>query len=183
MTHAYVIANVAYVTALVPLAWLPFTAKRREAAWWWLAATFGVSFLADTAAHWADPFVVGLIYPISQATLIGAVLLSKRDAVNLLVGLTALGIVAAVLHGWHGPDVIVRIAAWGAVTWIVWQRWELGRLRASLLVSFGLGLACWLVYAMWPGWASWGTYQSVRLLGYLLFCWAASTPHLKLRAR
>ena len=181
MTRAYAVANIAYLSALIPLGWLPFTAKRNEAAWWWLAVAFGVSFLADTAAHWADPFLVGLVYPVSQATLIAAVLRSRADAAKVLVSLTVVAIIAALLRTVPGPDVVVRTVAWCAVVWIAWPRWELGRLRTALLVTFGAGWLTWLVYATWPGWSSYLTYQGVRLLGYLLFCWAAAIPHLKLR--
>jgi len=175
--------GIAHHMALLPLVCLPFTSKRREAAWWWLAAAFGVSWIADSLAHVVSPDMIGNLYPVSQAAIIGAVFLTRRDAWRFFALLGVTSIAMVLLGGSTGRDVILRAVAWGGVVWIVWPRWELGRLRASLLVSFGLGLACWLAYAKWPGWASWGTYQSIRLLGYLLFCWAASTPHLKLRAR
>ena len=162
--------------ALVPLAWLGLltaAGQSRDAAWWWLAGAFAVSWVADTAAHWADPARVSLVYPVTQTALVGAVLLERRAAGLLTALLVTVGLVAAWIGG---LDVLLRTVAWGAIVGIVWDRPALGRLRVALLVSFGLGLVAWWGYAVAPGWTSWGVYQSVRAAGLLLFCWAAYQP-------
>jgi len=65
---------------------------------------------------------------------------------------------------------------------VIWLRRELPvRLRWSLGVYFGLGLAAWLVHVLWLVVATWYPYQAVRLAGLLLFCWAATRPASSLR--
>lgn len=171
--------GIAHHMALIPLAWLAglrARGRRRDAAWWWLAGAFAVSWLADTAAHWVDPWLIGLVYPVSQSALVAAVLLDRREAAKLLAVLLLIGVGAALWHGVQGPDVLLRTVAWGAIAGIAFDRWELGRLRMSLLVTFGLGLIAWMGYAIWPGWTSWLVYQGARAFGIGLFCWAAFRP-------
>jgi hypothetical protein len=170
--------------ALLPALWLvgrTLRGFRPGAEWWWLAGAFAVSWLADTAALWADPWLVGLVYPVSQAAVIGAVLLDRRDAKVLVWVLVGTALVAALWEHVQGPDVLVRTVAWLGLTGIAYERPALGLLRTALLVSFGLGWLCWMAYAIAPGWGSWSSYQITRLAGLLLFC-AASTasPHWKI---
>jgi hypothetical protein len=179
-----VVSEVACEMALVPVVWLTgrtLRGYRPGAAYWWLAGAFAVSWLADTAAHWTDPWLVGLVYPVSQAALIGAVLLDRSEATLLVWVLVWTAIAAALWEHVQGPDVLVRTVAWGSVTGLAYERPALGMLRRALLVSFGLGWLCWLAYALAPGWSSWGAYQAVRLAGLLLFCAAccANPPHWK----
>jgi hypothetical protein len=179
-----VVSEIAAEMGLVPLVWvvaLRFRGRAIGAAWYWLAAAFAVSWLADTAALIVDPDLVGNLYPITQAALIGAVLLDRLEAAQFVVALVFVGVGSVLWHGVAGPDVLLRTVAWGAVTLIVWRLPLPGRLRASLLVTFGLGWACWMAYAANPGWPSWSVYQTTRLVGTALFCLAASNPTPKLR--
>lgn len=176
--------EVAHQMALLPLLslWLLWGAKQdRNVAWWWVAMAFAVSWVADSASHLLPPWVISLAYPVTQAALVGAVLLERRDALLLTVCLGILGIGAATWGDLHGPDLLLRTAAWGSIAVVAYERKALDRLRVSLLVSFGLGLVCWMGYAAWPGWTSWSLYQGVRLAAILIFCSAAVRPAPRLR--
>lgn len=159
--------------ALVPLLWLAILwmiEQRRGAALWWLAGVFAVSWIADTAAHWVDPRLVSAVYPVSQAAIVASVLLKRDDALVFLFTVTAIGVLSIVFQELQQPNVL-RSAAWAAIVGIVYPL-PLGRLRSSLLVTFGIGLAAWIVYAAVPGWPTWLAYQGVRATGIGLFCWA-----------
>lgn len=157
--------------ALIPLAWLILQGERRP-EWWWLAGAFGISWLADTAAHWVSPALIGVVYPVSQAAIVGAVLLNRTDAYVLLLLLWITAVLAVLWEGVTGPEVMLRTVAWGSIVGMAGMR-PLGRLRYSLLMAFGIGWLAWLGYVLAPGWGSWGVYQSVRLAGLGLFCWAS----------
>lgn len=170
--------------ALVPLVWMGGLTVRgyiRGWEWWWLAIAFGVSWLADTAALVADPWIISAVYPLGQSALVGLVFLTRRDGLRFLMALLAVGVAAMLWRGAAGPEVLLRTVAWGAVVGIVLDRWALGRLRTTLLVYFGLGLFAWWLYALSPGWWTWGAYQFLRLAGILLFCAAALKPGPALR--
>ena len=171
----------AHLLGLVPLLWLVLSGRRHPAAWWWLAAAYGISFLADSAAHWLNPDIVGNLYPLSQAAIIGLVLLPRQDAAHFLGLLMVTSVVAL---GWQGPtgrDVLLRTVAWGGVVGMAWITTGPG--RSALLVSFGLGLLAWWCYAVDPGWATWSEYQALRVVGTVMFCWAASQTAPRLAPR
>jgi hypothetical protein len=183
------IAEIAHWMGLVPLTWLAIEGARgqsRAAVWWWLAGAFGVSWVADTAAHFipqADSPAITVIYPVSQAAIIGAVLLSRRLAKVALWLLAALALIAILWNDAGQQDLLVRAAAWLLVVGIVWYRDDLPyRLRFCLLVYFGVGLAMWMVHLRWLTVATWYPYQAARLAGLVLFCWAASASTSTLRA-
>jgi hypothetical protein len=183
MSLARIISEIAAEMGLVPLAWLVWLRHRGRnpgLAWWWLAAAFFVSWLADTAALFVDPDLVGNLYPLTQAALVGAVLLDRLEAVEFAFALTVVAFVAVAWHGPLGIDVLLRTVAWGSVAVLAWRYQALWRLRDALVVSFGFGLLAWWWYALAPGWPSWLTYQAVRALGIALFCVAASSPAPKL---
>lgn len=119
---------------------------------------------------------MGLVYPVSQAAIVGAVFLKRRDAIELVIALVVIGSIDALWLQAAGPDIMLRTAAWLSIVGIVYPLWQLGRLRTALLVSFGLGWVAWLLYAVRPGWVGYLLYQSVRLLGIAWFCWAATDP-------
>jgi hypothetical protein len=178
--------EVTHWMALVPLAflaWRHVTVTRSDAAYWWLALAFSVSWLADTAAHWVSPDLVGNLYPQLQAALIAAVFLQRREAWFVTVSLAAVSLVIVALDGAAGFDVLLRSVAFATVCGVVLDRWALGPLRTALLVYFGAGLIAWYAYAAWPSWATWGVYQSMRALGLVLFCLAARDPRPKLVIR
>lgn len=154
------------------MALLPFLAlllvSKRDAAYWWLAGAFGVSWVADSLAHVADPAVVSAIYPITQASLAAAVILHRQEAIAVVFLLTVVGLIALLGFGTEHPDILLHVVAWGMIAGIAWQE-QLGPLRNPLLAYFGLGTLAWVWYAFMPGWESWIAYQSTRLLGLLLF--------------
>jgi len=186
MSLSRIVSEVAAEMGLVPLAWLAWlhvTARRRDPAWWWLAGAFGVSWLADLFALWVDPWFIGTIYPVSQAGIIGAVFLSRQDAIRFALVLVGIAGASIVLRGGEGPDVLLRTVAMLGVAGIVWDRWSLGRLRTALLVYFGLGLVAWWWYVGWPGWPSWLVYQGTRAVGIAFFCAASLRPAPDLRLK
>lgn len=166
----------AHHMALLPLAWLlalRICGERRSAAWWWIAGAFGVSWLADTAAHWISPWIIGAVYPITQAVMIASVLLPRWEAVVFALVVIAVGIAETLIQGrteLTSPNVLLRTVAWGGVALIARGH---GRLTLALLTAFGLGWAAWMAYAITPGWPSWGVYQIVRATSLVLFCWAS----------
>lgn len=177
MGIASVAPEVTHHMALIPLVWC-LARKERRAEWWWIAAAFGISWVADTLAHFLDPWLVSAVYPVSQAAIIGAVLLSRDDAKVFLVALVA---VALFSLRFPRPDLILHTVAWLSIVGVVWSL-PIGRLRIALLVAFGLGWVAWLSFVLSPTWATWGAYQSVRALGLGMFCWASVKPHPMLRA-
>jgi hypothetical protein len=173
------IFEIAHHMALIPvvwLGWLRFRGRDLGLAWWLLAGAFSISWLADWAAHWFNPLLVSPVYLVSQAWIVSAVFLSRREMLLLVTVLTLTGLAAVLWRGVSEPDVLLHTVAWLSVVGIVYQLPQLARLRTALLVAFGLGWLAWLGYAISPGWISWLIYQSVRATGIGLFCWAATSP-------
>lgn len=172
-----IIFETATTIGAVPLLWMAYLRLRgytRDTAYWWLAVALGISYLADTLGFFR-PWLASVVYPVSQASLIGAVFLSRPQAVGYLMGLTLVGLLAAWITLASGPDILLHAVAWLTVAGIA-QRQAKGKLQASLLVTFGLGWALWMLYVAWPGWWTWGGYQACRGVGTGLFCWAAWKP-------
>ena len=163
---------------LVPLLWLVAQRETRP-VWWGIAGAFGISWVADWASHWTGTWFVSALYPVSQAALIGALLLQKPQALLFTGALVLVGLFGVLTHGTQTPEVLLHTVAWLSVVGIVWPL-PLGRLRLALLGYFGLGWLAFLGYVLQPGWASWGLYQGTRALGIGLFCWAAHQPRLRL---
>lgn len=166
---------------LLWLAWLHLRGERRDVAWWWLAGVFAVSWIADMAALWFDPWTASKVYPVSQAAIVGLVFLSRREALLLIVTLGLVGIGDVLLVGVGDFDLMLRTVAWLSVVGIVYPLRQLERLRIYLLTGFGLGWVAWLGYSINPGWGTWICYQLVRLIAIAMFCWASLRPTVKLR--
>lgn len=196
MSH-HALGELAHWIGLVPLLWLVLLDVRdvrRDAAWWWIAGALGVSWLADTAAHWVNPDLVGNVFPLAQTALIGAVVLSRAEALRFVGALLAVALVDIGSRGPLGADVLVATVANGAVVGLAWRPDADRRLRGALLVYFGLGLFAWWAFALStelfhlgirelvPAWPTWLAYQATRALGIGLFCWASrsSGPPLRL---
>lgn len=189
MTWGHAVEEVAHQMALVPLVWIMwsrFRGEKRDVAWVWLAIAFSVSWMADLAADFMQPgmrFVPSMVYPVSQTAIIGAVLLDRTESIALLGLLVPIAMVGVRMGGATGPDIILRSFAWLVIVGIAWMRADLPhRLRLSLIVYFGLGYVTWLLFAEQSIVPVWFAYQSTRLAGILLFCWAASenSPQLRL---
>jgi hypothetical protein len=172
----------AHWMALLPLACLVLLARRgetRDAAWWWLAGAFSVSWLADT---WADVipksqrWIPSLVYPLAQSALVGAVLLRRSLALWFLAALTAAGLSSAMIFGVSGPEILLRGMAWLGLGALVNRVTIPLRLRLALSVYFGLDLIVWGVFMHWPTIVAWYVYQGIRLAGLMLFCDAATHP-------
>jgi hypothetical protein len=177
-----IVVEVAQHMSLIPFAFLGYLrarGERRNAAWWWIAGAFFISWLSDAVAYFLDPadrWIPSMVYPVSQSALVGAVLLPRAESLYFLATLVAAG-AAIVLWNGVGPDAALRTVAWLAVVWIVWRRPALPmRLRICFAVYFGLGWLAWLVHVQWLVVATWYPYQLVRLAGLVLFCWAATKP-------
>lgn len=166
MTHRWPF-ELAHHMALLPVVALGWK-RVGEPAYWWLGLAFFVSWLADSAAHVVNPSLVSLVYPLTQVGLVALVLVPRQDADRVL-GVAALVAVSAVIVP-TGLDVLLRTVAWGAIAGMAWPRKDLGLLRWSLVLAFGVGLLAWYGYVLWPGWASWIIYQGVRAMGISVFC-------------
>jgi hypothetical protein len=162
----------------VPLVWLAMlrvTGRVRAPGWWCIAGAFAVSWVADGAAHWIDPDIVGNLYPLTQASMTAVATLHLRDS-GRMVAVFIVAALASVL--WTGPrgfDVLLRCVAFGSVAGIAYASVGWGLLRPALLIYFGAGLAAWLAYAASPSWGTYLCYQWTRALGIALFCVAATT--------
>jgi len=168
--------------AAIPFLWLArlhAMGQKRDAAWWWVAGAFFVSWIADTAAHWANPNLVGNLYPLSQTAIVAAVLLPRQNARFLTAILVLCALATMGQAGVDGFDVVLRTVAWGTAACLAYIRRDIGPLAVVLLVTFGLGLVTWYGYAYAPSWTTWGVYQSARVFGIGLFCWASFAPSLK----
>lgn len=168
----------AHFLGLLPVAFV--AAFRAPRAYWWLAAAFGVSFLADSAAHVLDPFWVSRVYVVSQSALVCAVFLHRTEALWTLACLVALGLLGVFLQP-AGPELFTHVCAWGLAALVAYEIAP-QPLRRSLLVYFGWGTLAWALYVMLPGWTSWLCFQGTRLVGIALFgyaCWKP-TPELRL---
>lgn len=166
--------------ALLPLLWLGGLAwhhQRRPVLWWALAIVLSVSWVADTAAHWMDPWIAMAIYPAIQALVLGAVLLPMPALGRFAALIVAATVLPLLYRGVAHPDIFARTACWAGLLTIAWPYREI---RFPVLVTFGLGWLAWLGYNFAPSWGTWGTYQSIRAVGLGTFCWA--TLPLRVRA-
>lgn len=177
------LAEVTHHMALVPLLWLivlAYYGQPRSAAAWGLGMVLGISWVADTAAHWMDPWLVSAIYPLAQAVLLAVVLLPYAAAWRFAGTVLAVGALALVSRGVERPDWIIHTVSWVGMGLIVWR--SRGRLRLAVLSSFGLGWLGYLGYAFAPSFPTWGMYQGIRALGLGVFCWATAPARFSLRA-
>jgi hypothetical protein len=156
----------------IPLLWLAVR-RSRSRTHWLLAAAFGVSFVADTAAHWVSPDLIGNLYPLAQAGLIAYALLPLMAAMNVIGLLTLVSLAAVWLGAWTGRDLVLVSAADLAIVLTAYRTLYGTPLGLALAISFGYGLLLWWVFCLDPGWVTWGLYQGSRLAGSIAFCAAA----------
>jgi hypothetical protein len=162
------VGELAHWIGAMPLLWLAIR-RSRNRTHWLLAAAFGVSFVADTAAHWVSPDLIGNLYPLAQAGLIAYALLPLLPALHLIGALTLVSLAAVWLGAWEGRDVILTSAA--SLVVLACSHYADAPLRPCLWTAFGLGLLAWLYYAALPDWFSWSAYQGIRLAAAGLFCY------------
>lgn len=164
-------ATVAHYVGLVPLVAWSVVRLRHPTPPLALAVAgaYAVSWAADWFAHWVNPLFVSTMYLVTQAGVLGLLLLPPRRAVAfiLVLGVSALGSLAATEA--QRPEWLVHSVAGVGVSASVWRRPDLGGLRWSLLATFGLGWLAWVAYWVTPGWWTWGAYQTCRALGAGLF--------------
>jgi hypothetical protein len=165
--------------ALLPLLWLGVLAyygQRRSPLCWALALVFTVSWIADTAAHWLNPWTVSAVYPLVQVLLLAVVVLPAVPLFRLL-GILA-GTVGIVL--WTGVahrDIVLRTVAWTALLVVAWPHRPLW---VPVLVTFGMGWLAWVAYTISPTWVTWGSYQGIRALGLGSFCWVTAPTRVRI---
>lgn len=165
--------------ALLPVLWLAVLAwhhQQRSAMWWALALTLSVSWLADTAAHWADPWLAMALYPALQALVLGAVLVPTPALWRFAALILAATLLPLLWRGVAHPDILARTICWAGLVTIAWPH---RALRVPVAVTFGLGWVAWLGYNFLPSWLTWGVYQSVRALGLGVFCWATAPQRVR----
>ena len=163
--------------ALLPVIWLGVLSsygQRRSPLWWALALVLAVSWIADTAAHFIDPWIVSAIYPFIQALLLSIVLLPLAALRQVAVVLISVGVLMLWLGGATHPEVIGRTITWTSLLVVAWPHQAI---RWPIVLTFGLGWLGWIAYSLHPGWATWGCFQGIRALGLGSFCWV-SAPKL-----
>lgn len=158
---------------LVALALLRARGHRRDAAWWWMAVAFAVSFVADAVTLVAPHRYVAQVYPFLQAGILLAVLLPRRWVEVAGALLLAAAAVSITGRSGGGHDVLLRTVAFGMVAAVAWVRVPRGTLRTALVVGFGGGAVAWWGYVVAPGWVSWSALQAVRLVAVVGFAKAA----------
>lgn len=179
------IAYGAIAVGIIPLLWLAllhWAGAESDPAYWWLAAALGVSFAADLLSFVLPARATNDAYPLLQSALIALVLLDRPTAIFLCVGMAGIAMVAPIVTWMRTPDLLLTTATCAAVTWIAYRYRSLPwALRWSLLVGFGGFWLGWVWYVLDPGWGGWLAYQAARLMGAVLFCYAAWRPQPSLR--
>lgn len=170
------VSEVAHHMALIPLLWLGVLAyygQRRGVLWWALAVVLSVSWIADTAAHWVDPWLISALYPAVQALVFACIVLPPPALRRFAIIISLATGMAVYWRGGPHPEVLAHTVAWAGLVVIAWPH---RLLRSPILTTFGFGWLAWLGYNFAPSWLTWGAYQSVRALGLGVFCWA-TIPH------
>lgn len=167
---------VAMALGLVPLLWLEGLRERghrRPAAFWWVAAGLGVSFVADVVGALGYAPLASQVYPVLQAALIAVTLLERPAFVAFVAVLLFAASLSIMWRGAGGYDVILRTVAFGGVSVMAWAALPPSTIRATLVVGFAAMLGGWFAYTLDPGWTSWATLQAARLGTTVGFCVAA----------
>lgn len=186
------VSEVGVWLGLVPVLWCAlcrWPLKRppsRDA--WIIAAALLVSFGADVSAYRLSEeayTVVANWYPLSQATAVAFVLLDREKVAGYFNVLLVTALLAVLWQGPAGQDLLFRTVAWGSITALALQAWELGGLRSVLLLTFGWGLLCWYAWA-WnadrtvplslPNVLPYLAYLGTRVLGTAVFCVTVARP-------
>lgn len=136
-----------------------------------MALVLAVSWIADTAAHVIDPWFVSALYPVAQAILVAAVVLSPVVAHRFILAVLAMAVVSIAWNGIGRPDLFIRTVCWVGILLMLWP---LPTLRVTTVSAFGVCLLAWIGYSLSPSWTTWGLYQGVRAGADGVFCWASA---------
>jgi len=161
---------------LLPILWLGVLmahGQRCSPLWWALGITMSISWLADTAAHWLDPWLGSALYPIAQTLVMGIVLVPASRLGRFVAAVTVTTGFALALAGTTHPEMLIHTVCWTGILVIAWPYREI---RGPTLLTFGVGWLAWVAFATLPTFATWGLYQGIRACGLGVFCWATA-PH------
>jgi hypothetical protein len=164
---------------LVPILWLGVLAyygQRRSPLWWALGITLSISWVADTAAHWVDPWLVSALYPIAQTLVMGIVLIPAARLSRFLGAVALTTGLALLFAGTRHPEMLIHTICW---TGILVLAWPYGEIRGPTILAFGVGWLAWVVFANAPTFATWGVYQGIRAFGLGVFCWASAPTRVR----
>lgn len=170
----------AFAIGLIPVAALGVLAMRRRvgSAWWWMAAGFGVSFVADLLTLVMPHPLVSQVYPVSQAALFLLVLLPRSQAIAVIGALFAAAAGSMAARQGMGLDFPLHAVAWGSVAGAAWLVLMPGLLRTALGVCFPVLILAWGAFVLWPGWTAWGAMQGVRVALAIAWTLAAIEAHV-----
>lgn len=184
----------AVIIGVMPMLGLSLLRVRQpiDRSLWLLAMAFGVSFLADMTtfalrgAGLGDyQWIPSVTYLVSQVSIIVAVFWG-REALPLIGVITGAALLSAITGDGKGPDIILSTIASWAVVGVAWLDCVHRPLKLSLLVTYGLGWAFWMIHAfdvaLFPELSvrSWWSFQACRLVGTAMFCYAAYRPSPRL---
>lgn len=180
--YLFVVAEVAHHFALLPVLWvaiLTYYGHRPALEWWALAATLEMFWMADTAAHHMDPWVVSALYPMGQTALLAIFLLPPIAALRLIGLVLSVGVGMIALRGIAKPDLVAHTAAWVSILLIVWPIQT--TFARAVFTIFGLCWVSWALFSMLPTLASWSFFQTERIGAAIVFCWGSlhSVPVLR----
>lgn len=150
----------------LPAAWLGVlaaTGRRLGSGWWWMAAAFGVSLVADLGAEWLGHPALSQVYPTAQAALFLLVLLPRGMAVRVIGLLVLISGLSLGMRQGRGLDVALHVAAWGAIALAADAVLLPSRLRESLVWGFALLTLAWVWFWAVPSFWAWYAIQAVRV--------------------
>lgn len=166
-----VLTEVAHHMGAVPLAWLLVRSRVKPVGpfWWLTASALFVSWIADSAAHFVDPRVVSVAYPVLQAGLMLAACCSRGVTFAATVSLAVVAICVVLAQGAGEPDWIMHTSAGLAVCIACARPGDIGRF---VVAYFLFGAITWPVFVAFPGVAAWMAFQATRAAGIASWCLA-----------
>ena len=164
--------------ALLPLATLVvlWVRKMKVVGWYWaLALAFSVSWFADLAMSMLsksghNPWIVSYIFPSVQLGIMYGLLLEKRLAIFVLMGLGLLMVTTISQGPTDSPETVLKVSNGLFVSALAYQRPDLGLSRMAIVIYFGLGalfqtLFPWLMAKPDMFLVNWLAYQGCRMTG------------------
>lgn len=163
---------------LLPLAAVAVHGRRLASAWWWLAAAFAVSWVADLAG-WLGQFpLASQTYPLLQGSLFALVLAPRSVALSVVGGLALASGLSLALRSGAGVDVALHVAAMLSTAALAWRNLTPSALRWTLAAGFVALAAAWCAVVLWPmSVAALDAYGWVRVAiaaGFSVAAWQAA---------